>query len=189
MGMYVREYLTLPEPVGAKNVRFLPIASPDSPTTFTCSCPVTPMECTFNVTVAPGTALALPFVTWLGWGEDDFLPDECWGGTCEGPPPINLREIFADVTLDEQPIAEPSAAYYVGPTPIEPPIPCPLGGPDNYCVLYQAIGAVIKPLTPGSHTIYLQSGFRGEDPPPAGPWELVYRNQWNITVLPPGRSK
>jgi hypothetical protein len=187
MGSYFRQYLT-EGVVGEKNVTFLPIECPVPGPTCDCSATPTGVACWFDVTVPPGTALSLPFVSWLGWGPDDVLPPECWGQTCVGPPPVNLREVFADATLDGQSIAEPSAAYYVGPTDLDPPILCPLGGPDNYCVLYQAIGVVIKPLTPGVHHLVLYSGFRGEDPAPVGPWALTYNNTWNITVLPKGKK-
>lgn len=190
IGTYFRQWLTLPAAIGEKNVTFLPISCDAS--TPTCSCQGTPTEqaCTFDVTVAPGTALALPFISWLGWNSlDDVLPSECWGATCPASSnPYNLTTVFADATLDGKAIAEPSAAYYVGPTPFEPPIPCPYpGDPNNMCVLYQAIGAVIKPLTPGNHQLYLYSGMLGEDPPPAGPWALTYENTWNIRVVPPGK--
>jgi hypothetical protein len=189
LGDFWRQYFTFPEVVGEKNITFLPIACSVPTPTCLCEPTSTGVACTFDVTVAPGTPLVIPFVGWVGYSADDFLPPECWGQTCNGPPPVNLREVFADATLDGKPIGEPSAAYYVGPTFFDPPIPCPYeGAPDNMCVLYQSIGVVIKPLNPGTHLLVLYSGLRGEDPPPVGAWSLTYNNMWNITVLPPGKK-
>lgn len=194
MGIYWRQYLTLPAMVGEKNVTFPPIVCPDPAAGCTCDY-ISPYPdwravCTFNITVPPGTPLVLPFFGWVGYSDADVLPPECWGQLCNGPPPVNLREVFADVTLNGKAIGEPSAAYYVGPTSFEPPIPCPYeGNPDNQCVLYQAIGVAIKPLTPGVHTMVLHSGMWGQDfPGPAGFWGYTYDNTWNITVLPPGKK-
>ena len=191
MGTYFRQLYTMPAVVGEKNVTFLPIDCPAGTPTCTCAGTATGMACTFDVTVAPGSALALPFISWIGWNTyDDFLPSECWGATCPASSnPYNLTSIFADATLDGKVIGEPSASYYVGPTPFEPPIACPQEwDPANMCVLYQAIGVVIKPLTPGVHTLVLHSGMMGTDPPPAGDWMLSYDNVWTIRVVPSGRK-
>jgi hypothetical protein len=191
MGTYFRQLYTMPAVVGDKNVTFLPISCPVD--TATCACTdrsPTHWACTFEVTIAPGNALALPFISWIGWNTlDDFLPSECWGATCPASSNIyNITSIFADATLDGKVIGEPSASYYVGPTPFEPPIACPQDwDPANMCVLYQAIGVVIKPLTPGAHQLVLNSGMMGTDPPGVD-WMLSYDNVWNIRVVPPGRK-
>jgi hypothetical protein len=190
MGIYWRQYLTLPNVVGEKNVTFPPIVCPDPAAGCNCAYPSPYPDwhavCEFNITVAPGTPLVLPFFGWLAYSDTDYLPPECFGQLCNGPAPVNLREVFADATLDGRPIAEPSAAFYVGPTPFEPPIQCT---EIDMCVLYQAIGVAIKPLTPGVHKLVLHSGMWGQDfPGPEGFWGYTYDNTWNITVLPPGKK-
>lgn len=118
----------------------------------------------FDVEVKSGTALVLPVVTYLGFPEDDPLPNDWFG---------DRDHVFGDVYLDGEPIVEPNEAYYVGPTYLDP-----------YVVLfdiyeiafYQAIVCVIKPLPPGEHVIVLHSEFVD--------FGDVFDNTWNITVVP-----
>ena len=118
----------------------------------------------FDVEVKSGTALVLPVVTYLGFPEDDPLPNDWFG---------DRDHVFGDVYLDGEPIVEPNEAYYVGPTYLDP-----------YVVLfdiyeiafYQAIVCVINPLPPGEHVIVLHSEFVD--------FGDVFDNTWNITVVP-----
>lgn len=187
MGAYWRQYLTTGA-VGEQNAAFLPIVcAPDA--NCSCSQPPTESPCkyswTFEETVAPGTPLVLPLVGYLGFSADDFIPNNCWGGTCSVPW-NGLTSIFSNTSLDGQPIGVPNAASYVGPTPFEPPIPCVTdkGSVRYHCVLYQAIGVVIKPLAPGEHQTVLHTEFNGDQPL----WPVIYDNRWVVRVLPPARN-
>jgi hypothetical protein len=135
-----------------KNVAFLPILG----------------ESPFAVEVEPGTALVLPIVTWLGFDENDFLPDELWG---------DRDHVFGDVWVDGQSVAVPNEDYYVGPTMLAPPADIGIGVD---IVLYQALVVVINPLTPGEHQIVLHSEFVD--------FGAAFDNTWNITVTPPGKK-
>jgi hypothetical protein len=156
MGTYWRQFLA-GNLVGEKKVTFLPISCDNPP-------------CTFDITIKPGTPLVLPLAAWLGFNTDDpvALPDEWWG---------DPDHIFTETTLDGRPIAEPNAAYYVGPTYFEPPIQLDA---ETSVLLYQTIGVVIKPLSTGVHQIVLHSEFVDLG--------ASYDNTWNITVSPPGRQ-
>jgi hypothetical protein len=116
----------------------------------------------------------LPLAAWIGWDSSDVLPDNWWG---------DPNHIFSITTLDGVPIAEPNEAYYVGPTPFDPPLPPlnnPACSPEGKCFLYQAIGVVIKPLPPGVHHIALHTEFVD--------FGAIFDNAWNITVLPEDRK-
>jgi len=147
MEAYLRWLEDGADPADKRNVAFLPILG-DSP---------------FDVEVKAGTALVLPVATWLGFPEDEPLPDEWFG---------DRNHVFGDVTLDGEPIAERNADYYVGPTYLDPPVS--LFGFD--IVFYQAIVCVINPLPPGEHQIVLHSEFVD--------FGAVFDNTWNITVVP-----
>ena len=114
----------------------------------------------FEVEVEPGTALVLPIAMWLGF---------------EGDPVLDPSDFFGAVTLDGQPIAEPNIDFLVGPTPVDPPL-------FEVVTFFQGLGVVIKPLTPGTHTIELFSSIDTPD----GLFEFT--NTWNITVTPPGKK-
>lgn len=117
-------------------------------------------ESPFSVEVEPGTAFVLPIALWLGF---------------EGDPVLEPSAFLGTVTLDGQPIAEPNADYLVGPTPIDPPL-------FTVVTFYQGLGVVIKPLTPGAHTIELFSSVNSSGVPD----EFI--NTWNINVTPPGKK-
>lgn len=117
-------------------------------------------ESPFSVEVKSGTALVLPIALWLGF-EDD--------------PVLQPSDFVGAVTLDGQPIAEPNIDFLVGPTPVDPPL-------FGVVTFYQGLGVVIKPLTPGAHTIELFSSVNT----PEGLGE--FNNTWNITVAPPGKK-
>ena len=114
-------------------------------------------ESPFSVEVEPGTALVLPIALWLG---------------VEGEPELAPSDFVGAVTVDGQPVAEPNIDFYVDPTPIDPPL-------FGELVYFQGLGVVIKPLTPGAHTIVLFSSVNTPD----GPAE--FNNTWNITVARP----
>jgi hypothetical protein len=114
----------------------------------------------FSIEVGPGTALVLPIAMWLGF---------------EGDPVLVPSDFFGAVTLDGQPIAEPNVDFLVGPTPVDPPL-------FGVVTFFQGLGVVIKPLTPGTHTIELFSSINT----PEGLAEFT--NTWNITVAPPGKK-
>jgi hypothetical protein len=164
MGIYWRQFLAGNLANGntldvKKNVALLPT-----------SCALS--ACIFNVQVRPGTALVLPLAGYLGFTEDDVLPDEWWG---------DRNHIFTETTLDGLPLAEPNAAYYTGPIKFDPPISFTLDdGSVVQVVLHQSIGVVIKPLTPGVHTLLLHAEFVD--------FGIAYDNTWHITVLPPGKK-
>lgn len=139
-----------------RNVAFLPILG----------------ESPFNVQVESGTALVLPIVTWLGFPEDEPLPDEWWG---------DRDHIFGDVFLDGQQIAVPNSDYYVGPTDLDPSAIIVIGDDVYEIVFYQALVVVISPLSVGEHEIVLHSEIVE-----AG---QVFDNTWNISVVPPGKNK
>ncbi len=116
-------------------------------------------ESPFNVEVKTGTALVLPIALWLGF---------------EGDPVLEPGDFVGAVTLDGQPIAEPNIDVLVGPTPVDPPL-------FGVVTFYQGLGVVIKPLTPGVHTIELFSSVNTPD------GLAEFNNTWNITVAPPGK--
>ena len=113
-------------------------------------------ESPFEVEIEAGTALVLPIALWLGFAEDPVLGPDNFSGA---------------VTLDGQAIAEPNGDYYVGPTYVDPPI---LG----VVTFYEGLAVMIKPLTPGDHTIELSSSVNT----PEGLFE--FSNIWNISVTP-----
>ena len=114
----------------------------------------------FEVEVKVGTALVLPIATWLGEDESDTLPDAWFGD------PLH---VFGELSLNGGPIVEINEDYYVGPTPIEPPL-------FGAFVLYQALACVILPLPAGVHEIVLHSEFVD--------FGAVFDNSWTITVKP-----
>lgn len=114
-----------------------------------------------DVDIEAGTGLVLPIAIWLGFAEDPVL----------GP-----EEFYAEVTLDEQRIAEPNADYYVGPTYVDPPI-------FGVVTFYEGLAVMIKPLTPGEHTIELYSTFDTPD------GTAEFSNIWNISVTPKQKSR
>jgi hypothetical protein len=122
---------------------------------------------TFNVEVEVGTALVLPVATYLGFPEDDPLPDEWFG---------NRAHIFGDVTLNEGGVFEINEDYYVGPTYLDPTafITYPFGTFE--IAFYQALACVILPLPVGEHEIVLHSEFVD--------FGVVFDNTWNIVVVP-----
>lgn len=113
----------------------------------------------FDIEVKPGTAFVLPIALWLGF---------------EGDPELQPSDFFGAVTLDGKPIAEPNIDYLVGPTPVDPPL-------FGVVTFYQGLGVVIKPLTPGMHTIELYSSINSPD------GFSEFTNTWNIVVTPPGK--
>jgi len=117
-------------------------------------------ESPFSVEVMPGTAFVLPIALWLGF---------------EGDPVLEPSDFFGAVTVDGQPIAEPNIDYLVGPTPVDPPL-------FGIVTFYQGLGVVIKPLTPGAHTVELYATVNTPD----GLEEFT--NTWNINVTPPGKK-
>ena len=117
-------------------------------------------ESPFSVEMEPGTALVLPIALWLGF---------------EGDPVLQPSDFVGAVTLDGQSIAEPNIDFLVGPTPVDPPL-------FEVVIFYQGLGVVIKPLTPGAHTIELFASVNT----PEGLAE--FNNTWNITVTPPGKK-
>lgn len=123
----------------------------------------------FEIEVKPGTALVLPIGMWIGFPGDPVLgPDAFYG----------------DVTLDGQPIAVPNENYYVGPTDLDPPIILDFGGGTIYTLaFYEGLAVVIKPLTPGEHTIQLYSAIDSPEPP-VGSGLLEFANTWIITITP-----
>lgn len=124
-------------------------------------------ESPFEVEVEPGVALILPVYTYLGFPEDDPLPDAWWG-----------NEISGYVYLDGQLIADVNRDYYVGPTYLDPP--AILFG--VYTIdFYQALTVVIEPLSAGEHVITLHSENTMT--------EEVYDNTWNVSVTPAGKKK
>ena len=114
----------------------------------------------FSIELEPGTALVLPIALWLGF---------------EGDPVLDPSDFFGAVTLDGQPIAEPNIDFLVGPTPVDPPL-------FGVVTFFQGLGVVIKPLTPGTHTIELYSTVNSPD------GFAKFNNTWNITVAPPGKK-
>jgi hypothetical protein len=114
----------------------------------------------FEVKVKVGTALVLPVATWLGEDENDTLPDEWFG---------DPSHVFGELSLNGGPIVEINEDYYVGPTPIEPPL-------FDFYVLYQALACVILPLPAGVHEVELHSEFVD--------FGAVFDNSWTITVVP-----
>lgn len=117
-------------------------------------------ESPFEVEVQTGTALVLPIALWLGF---------------EGDPVLEPGDFVGSVTLDGQPIAEPNMDFLVGPTPVDPPL-------FEVVTFYQGLGVVIKPLTPGVHTIELFSSVNAPD------GLAEFNNTWHITVSPPGKG-
>ena len=115
----------------------------------------------FSIKVKTGTAFVLPIALWLGF---------------EGDPVLEPSDFFGAVTLDGQPIAEPNIDYLVGPTPVDPPL-------FGVVTFYQGLGVVIKPLTPGAHTIELFATVNT----PEGLAEFT--NTWNINVTAPGKLR
>jgi len=121
----------------------------------------------FDIEVAPGTALVLPIAGYIGFPTDE---------------PLEPTAFFGEVTLDGQPIAEPNEDYYFGPTAFDPPIILDFGGGFVFTLAYfQGLGVVIKPLTPGTHTIEL---FSIVDATANNEGVSEFTNIWNITVLP-----
>lgn len=121
----------------------------------------------FDIEVKPGTALVLPIAGYIGFPTDN---------------PLEPTAFFGMVTLDGQPIAEPNEDYYFGPTAFDPPIILDFGGGFVFTLAYfQGLGVVIKPLTPGTHTIMLDSIV---DASANGEGVTQYTNIWNITVTP-----
>lgn len=118
-------------------------------------------ESPFSIEVKTGTAFVLPIALWLGF---------------EGDPVLEPSDFFGAVTLDGQPIAEPNIDYLVGPTPVDPPL-------FGVVTFYQGLGVVIKPLTPGAHTIELFATVNT----PEGLAEFT--NTWNINVIAPGKLR
>ena len=114
-------------------------------------------ESPFSVEVEPGTALVLPIALWLGF---------------EGDPELAASDFVGAVTVDGQPVAEPNIDFYVDPTPIDPPL-------FGVVTFYQGLGVVIKPLTPGAHTINLFSSINTPD------GLAEFNNTWNIIVTLP----
>ncbi len=114
-------------------------------------------ESPFDVEMEPGTALVLPIALWLGF---------------EGDPVLDPSDFYGEVLVDGQPVAEPNEDYYVGPTIVDPPL-------FDVVIFYQGLAVVIKPLTPGSHTIHLISSIGDDD---------SFNNTWNIHVTPPGKK-
>ena len=116
-------------------------------------------ESPFNVEVKAGTALVLPIALYLGFPGDE---------------PLDPSELFGEVFVDGQPVAVPNEDYYVE-MDLEPNVF--LFGVFEID-FFQGLGVVIKPLTPGMHTIDLFS-IVGDD---------EFTNSWNITVAPPGKK-
>lgn len=118
----------------------------------------------FTVEVESGTALVLPVATWLGYPNEDPLPDDWFG---------DKEHIFGEVTVDKRPAVELDENYYVGPSYFNPPLIL-------FDILeiqfYQALVCVINPLSPGQHTIKVHSGLKD--------FGAEYNNTWEITVLP-----
>ena len=124
-----------------------------------------PSDNIFEVKVKPGTALVLPIALWLGF---------------PGDPVLGVSNFSSAVTLDGLPIAVPNEDYYVGPTNLDPPIT--LG--EDTIAFYEGLAVVIKPLTPGEHTIQLSSAITI----PLGDgtnFVAEFSNTWNITVIQP----
>jgi hypothetical protein len=161
MGTYLDQFVSPTGAVGEKNVKFLPIVC-DSP------------PCTFDMSIRPGTALALPLATWIGClGVDPVLPVEWWG---------DPNHIFTATTLDGTPIAQPNAAYLVGPSLLSVPVGfagCQAPAEGEYNAFYQVIGVVIKPLPPGEHNMDLRTDFVD--------FGVTFYNAWNIRVVPAGK--
>ena len=118
-------------------------------------------ESPFDIEVAPGKSFVLPIALWLGF---------------PGDPELGTGNFFGDVTLDGQPIGVPNEDYYIGPTYVDPLIL-------DLVAFYEGLAMVIKPLTPGEHTIQLYSTI---NVPEIGLME--FNNAWNITVLPAGQN-
>jgi hypothetical protein len=124
-----------------------------------------PSDNIFEVEVKPGTALVLPIALWLGF---------------PGDPVLGVSNFSSAVTLDGLPIAVPNEDYYVGPTNLDPPIT--LG--EDTIAFYEGLAVVIKPLTPGEHTIQLSSAITI----PLGDgtnFVAEFSNTWNIMVIQP----
>ena len=124
--------------------------------------PIVPDGSAFYIEVKPGTALVLPIALWLGFA---------------GDPELGPTNFTGMVTLDGEPIAVPNQDYYIQPTYIDPPI-------IELIAFYEGLAVVIKPLTPGEHTIQLYSTINNI--PDVGLME--FSNTWNITVIPPGKK-
>lgn len=128
-----------------------------------------PSDNIFEVEVKPGTALVLPIALWLGF---------------PGDPVLGVSNFSGAVTLDGLPIAVPNEDYYVGPTNLDPPI---ILGEDTVA-FYEGLAVVIKPLTPGEHTILLYSTITIPLPDDTN-FVAEFSNTWNITVFPPGKAR
>jgi len=110
----------------------------------------------FEIVVKPGSALMLPIALWLGFpGDPELGPDNFYGA----------------VTLDGKPVAVPNEAFYIKPAYIEPLIL-------DLVAFYEGIAILLKPLTPGQHTLVLSSSIYTPD----GLQE--FNNTWNIMVTP-----
>jgi hypothetical protein len=128
-----------------KKIEFLPIFGDQ------------PSDNVFEVEVKPGTKMVLPIALYLGFPEDQ---------------PLEPSDFTGYVTVDGQLIAEPNEDYYFGPTDLDPPIILTIGEDTYTIAFYQGLGVIINPLTPGFHTIELDSTVDGD----------AFHNTWNITV-------
>lgn len=119
----------------------------------------------FDIEVKPGTKLVLPIAGYLGFPTDN---------------PLESTAFVGEVTLDGQPIATPNEDYYFGPSAFDPPIILDFGEFGVFTLaFYQGLGVVIKPLTPGTHTLELYSSV---DATANGEGFSEFTNTWNITV-------
>lgn len=110
----------------------------------------------FAIVIKPGSPLLLPIALWLGF---------------PGDPELGPTNFYGAVTLDGQALAVPSEIYYVQPTYVDPLIL-------DLVAFYEGIAILMKPLTPGQHTLVLYSSIYTPD----GLQE--FNNTWNITVTP-----
>jgi hypothetical protein len=137
-----------------------------------------------NLTVKPGNKLVLGILSWIGetydpayniaddapWPMSNFLPPE-------GEVVITLDgvEIINSTNLKD---------FYFGPVSFKEPIM--YAEPTSYhsigAIYVQGIGIVLKPMTPGKHTLTLYSWDRWQGF--YGPNGQGWFNTWHITVAP-----
>ncbi len=138
-----------------------------------------------SLTVKPGTKLVLGILAWIGETYDptfDIPDDTPWPMSSFLPP-----EGEAVVKLDGVELMNASNLkdFYYGPAWFKEPIMYP--EPSSYhsigAIWVQGIGIVLKPLTPGEHTLTLYSwdNWQGIYGDPGQGWF----NTWHITVATP----
>lgn len=138
-----------------------------------------------SLTVKPGEKLVLGVLAWLNETYDPAynIPDDVPWPKANFLPP----EGEALVTLDGVELINAGnlSDFYYGPIDFEPPIM--YSEPTSYhsigILSVQGIGVVLKPLTPGTHTLTLYSWDN---------WQGLYGaggqgwfNTWHLTVAPP----